>query len=168
MGGMRLTVVPLLGGQRFQPFPLDVGLGDIIPDKVDLIDSGIDLSFAGLAPHDIPALPLELHLAETLHALSFPRPEGRPNTRVKDLVDAMLLQRSGLPPLGALWDAVEATFVRRATHELPDAIEVPTDAWEVEYGRFAEVLDLTERAPTIHEAEELLNHLVATIRDVRR
>ena len=76
---------------------------------------------------ETPAIPLEAHIAEKLHALSLPRPAGRLNTRVKDLVDVILLQRQGLP-MKTLRDAAAATFTRRATHALPTAIDVPTDA----------------------------------------
>ncbi|MFA5551427.1 MAG: nucleotidyl transferase AbiEii/AbiGii toxin family protein [Trueperaceae bacterium] len=165
LGGERLTVVPLLGGKRFQPFPLDVGLGDVVPDRTDLLKGGIDLSFAGLPALETPAIPLEVHLAEKLHALSLPRPAGRLNTRVKDLVDVMLLQRRGLPPKNALRDAAEATFARRATHALPTAIDVPTEAWELEYQRFATALDLTSYAPTVHDAAVSLNRLVEALRE---
>ena len=165
LGGERLTVVPLLGGKRFQPFPLDVGLGDAVPDRSDLLKGGIALAFAGLPTLETPAIPLEVHLAEKLHALSLPRPAGRLNTRVKDLVDVILLQRRGLPPTKALRDAAAATFARRATHDLPTAIEVPTDAWEVEYQRFAAALDLTSYAPTVHDAATSLNRLVEALRE---
>lgn len=106
-----------------------------------------------------------MHLAEKLHVLSLPRPEGRLNTRVKDLVDVMLLQRRGLPPMDTLRDAAAATFTRRGTHDLPTAIDVPTDAWEVEYQRFATVLDLTSYAPTAHDAAMSLNRLVKEMRE---
>lgn len=164
LGGDRLTVVPFLGGKRFQPFPLDVGLGDAVPDRTDLLKGGIDLTFAGLPVLETPALPVEVHLAEKLHALSLPRPAGRLNTRVKDLVDVILLQRRGLPPIDALRSAATATFARRATHTLPVAIYVPLDAWEVEYQRFAITLDLTTYAPTVHDAATSLNRLVKALR----
>lgn len=165
LGGERLTVVPLLGGKRFQPFPLDVGLGDAVPARTDILRGGIDLSFAGLPALETPAIPLEVHLAEKVHALSLPRPEGRLNTRVKDLVDVILLQRQGLPPMKTLRDAAAATFTRRAMHDLPTAIDVPTDAWEVEYQRFATALDLTSYAPTAHDAAMSLNRLVKALRE---
>lgn len=55
-GGQRLTVVPELGGQRFMPFPLDVGVGDADPGAADVLRGGIDLSFADLAPLHVPAV----------------------------------------------------------------------------------------------------------------
>lgn len=164
LGGERLTVIPLLGGKRFQPFPLDIGLGDAVPDRTDTLTGGIDLSFANLPLLAVPAIPVEVHLAEKLHALSLPRPNGRLNTRVKDLVDVMLLQRRGLPPIDVLRGATEATFDRRATHALPDEIEVPIDAWEPEYERFARALALTTYAPTVRNAADSLNRLLTNFR----
>lgn len=159
-GGERLTVVPLLGGKRFQPFPLDVGLGDAMSSEPEVLGGGIDLSFAGLPPLEVPAVPVEVHLAEKLHALSLPRPEGRQNSRVKDLVDVMLLQKHGLPPITQVRQAVADTFERRKTHELPDKFELRIDAWEREYGRFALELELHPFAPNIHVAEQRLQKLL--------
>lgn len=39
-GGSRLSVVPLLGGRTFQPFPLDVGVGDAMPQTPDVLRGG--------------------------------------------------------------------------------------------------------------------------------
>ena len=57
-GGERLTVVPELGGQRFMPFPRDVGLGVADTGAPDMLRGGIGLSFAGLAPLDVVLLRL--------------------------------------------------------------------------------------------------------------
>ena len=62
-GGQRLTVVPELGGQRFMPFPLDVGVGDADPGAADVLRGGIDLSFANLAPLHVPAISVAVHVA---------------------------------------------------------------------------------------------------------
>lgn len=157
--------VPPPGRETLPALPLDVGLGAAVPDRTDLLRGGIDLSFAGLPALETPALPLEVHLAEKLHALSLPRPEGRLNTRVMDLVDVILLQRRGLRPMNAPRAAAEATFARRATHALPDMINLPTDAWEVEYQRFAAALGLTSYAPTAHDAAMSLNRPVKALRE---
>lgn len=162
-GGERLTVTPELGGRRFQPFPLDVGVGDALPTVPDRLHGGIDLSFAGLAPLEVSAVPVEVHLAEKLHALSFPRPDGRVNTRVKDLVDVMLFLQRGLPPMELVRMAVGATFGRRGTHALPERFELPLDAWRGEYERYAAELGLTEVAASIEEAQARLQALIVSL-----
>ncbi len=124
-GGERMTVVPELGGQRFMPFPLDVGVGDADAGPADVLRAGIDLTFAGLPPLEVPAIPVSVHVAEKLHALSYPRVDGRENSRVKDLIDVVLLRNAALADVVAVRHAVAATFERRGTHELPERIDVP-------------------------------------------
>lgn len=163
-GGERLKVVPSLGGKPFMPFPLDIGLGDAIAG-VDVLLGGIDLSFAGLRPLEVPAVPVEVHLAEKLHALSLPRPEHSQNSRVKDLVDVMLFLKRELPSLPVLKTAVQATFERRGTHELPERIELPLAAWDSQYRRFSVELDLSSFAGTVYAAHERLHRLLLEIRE---
>lgn len=159
-GGERLTVTPELGGRTFQPFPLDVGIGDALPTRPDRIRGGLDLSFAELDPLEVHAVPVEVHLAEKLHALSVPRVGERVNTRVKDLVDVMLLLQRGLPPEALLRTAVAATFDRRGTHRLPERFELPVEAWRDAYARLASELQLLGFAASISEAEKRLQALV--------
>ena len=165
-GGQRLTVVPLLGGRRFQPFPLDVGLGDAIPEQADTLRGGIDLSFAGLSLLETPAIPVEVHLAEKLHALSLPHLDDRENSRVKDLVDVMLLRSDAYVDVSRVRVAVVATFERRATHPMPERFELPLVAWETPYRRFAMALALEVSARTVELASERLHELWDAIQGV--
>jgi len=148
-GGARLTVVPELGGQRFMPFPLDVGLGDADPGAADVLRGGIDLGFAGLAPLDVPAVPVAVHVAEKLHALSHRRSDGRENSRSKDLIDVVLLRQHAFADVEAVRQAVVATFERRATHELPVRIDVPVQSWAREYQKLATDLHLDVGVDTV-------------------
>lgn len=165
-GGERLTVVPELGGRRFQPFPLDVGVGDALPSAPDRLRGGIDLTFAGLEPLEVAAVPIEVHLAEKLRALSFPRPDGRINTRVKDLVDVMLLAQQGLPEPERMRAAMMATFETRGTHPLPESIALPVEAWREEYERFATELELGRDIVSIEGAIGQLQSLLEWLRQV--
>jgi hypothetical protein len=161
-GGDRVTVIPMLGGQPFMPFPLDVGVGDAVAG-VEVLRGGVDLSFAGLPPLEVPAIPVEVHVAEKLHALSLPRSERWPNSRVKDLVDVVLLQRCGLPDAAVLRAAVRATFERRGTHDLPERIDLPLASWDPQYRRLSIELGLTSFAPTVHDAAQRLHELLAEL-----
>lgn len=162
-GGSRLSVVPLLGGKPFQPFPLDVGVGDAMPGTPEVLRGGLDLSFAGLATLDMPSVPVEVHLAEKLHALSFRWKGDRINTRVKDLVDVMLLMNAGLPAANVLRHALTVTFERRGTHDIPARFELPLDSWAGEYLRLARNLNLERYAPTVLDADEHLHELLNRI-----
>lgn len=60
-----------------------------------------------------------------------------PNTRVKDLVDMVLLIRmGGLEPI-RLRAALEKTFLRRNTHALPPFLEPPSPTWELPFRELA-------------------------------
>lgn len=166
-GGERLTVIPELGGQRFMPFPLDVGVGDVDVPKPDVLRGGIDLGFAGLPPLDVPAVPVALHLAEKLHALSLPRHDGRANSRVKDLVDVVLLRHVAVADVDAVRRAVSVTFERRGTHALPKRIEVPIASWRPAYAKMAMDLDLEATVRTLDGGVAMLDALLDLIHDER-
>lgn len=162
-GGERLAVVPELGGQRFMPFPLDAGVGDVDIEAPDVLRGGIDLGFAGLPPLDVPAVPVAVHVAEKLHALSFRWPDGRENSRVKDLVDVVLLRQAAFADVEAVRRAVAATFERRGTHELPKRIEVPAESWRSEYRKLAFELEFDATARTIEGGVAILGDVLDAI-----
>ena len=75
------------------------------PDEVvadDLLD------FAGVAPPRLFLYPVETHLAEKLHAYTLPR--LRPNTRVKDLPDLVLLATTRDLDAQRVRQALEMTY----------------------------------------------------------
>ena len=65
-------------------------------------------------------------------------PRGdRPNTRVKDLVDLVLLiDAGGLDPERLIRD-VDDTFSRRQTHGVPATLEPPPDFWQPLFSKLA-------------------------------
>ena len=148
---------------RFMPFPIDVGVGDADHGPADVLRGGIDLGFAGLAILEVPAVSVHVHVAEKLHALSFPRTDGRENSRVKDLVDVVLLRELALADIAAIRTAAEATFARRATHALPKRIVVPEHSWAAEYRKLAKDVGLAADVATVARAGAWLDHLVERI-----
>ena len=92
----------------------------------------------------LPAISREEQFAEKLHAYSLPR-GGRPNSRVKDLVDLVLLVESGTLDRNRVGQCVEATFRRRDTHRVPSSLEPPPQTWA---GPFA---DLASKCGLSHD-----------------
>ncbi len=80
-------------------------------------------------------MPQEEQFAEKLHAYSLPR-EGHPNSRVKNLVDLLLLVESGSLDPERVAQCISATFRRRGTHSVPALLEPPPQAWA---GPFADL-----------------------------
>ncbi len=90
------------------------------------------LSFAGIDPASVLAIPKAQQFAEKLHAYTFSW-SGRMNTRTKDLVDLVLLIERGPPEAGDVRRALDATFSTRATHPLPNALLPPPTEWRIEF-----------------------------------
>jgi Nucleotidyl transferase AbiEii toxin, Type IV TA system len=88
---VRFRVRAELAGRRFEEMRVDIGFGDPFPSNIDILAGSDLLAFADLAPLAIPALPLERHLAEKVHAYSRFYESGRSSTRVKDLIDIVLI-----------------------------------------------------------------------------
>lgn len=147
-GGSRFPVDALVAGRRFITFHLDVSAGDVLREPFELLEGHDWLGFAGIAPSKMPAISREEQFAEKLHAYSLPR-EGRPNSRVKDLVDLLLLVgSSGLEP-DRVSQCIEATFRRRDTHPVPSLLQPPPQTWA---GPFADLASKCGLSPDMAAA----------------
>lgn len=94
------------------------------------------LRFAGFDDVAVLAVDRRQHFAEKLHALT--RDYGdRENTRVKDLLDLVLLIDDGLAPDQELVAAVQHLFSVRATHSVPDVVDAPPSTWRLPFERLA-------------------------------
>lgn len=126
-GGARFPVEARVDGRTFVKFQLDVGAGDVVLEPLDETTGRDWLVFAGIPPARYPTISREQQFAEKLHAYTLPR--ERPNTRVKDLVDLILLIESELLDPKKVVHALQATFKRRGTHPLPPALTPPSEDW---------------------------------------
>jgi hypothetical protein len=134
-GGARYPVESIMGGRTFVKFHLDVGVGDVVLDPPEQARMRDWLGFAGIAPPDVPMIQRERQFAEKLHAYTLPRTE--PNSRVRDLADMVLLIQSCTLESGRVVHALHATFGRRATHSVPDALAPPPEEWAAPFARLA-------------------------------
>lgn len=132
----RYPVEARLDGRTFAKFHLDVGTGDMQREPVEMVQPRDWLAFAGVTVPAFPSIASEEHFAQKLHAYTLPR-EGRPNSRVKDLVDLVLLIERGHLDAGRLRRDVADTFAHRKTHPLPRTLEPPPDFWQPTFARMA-------------------------------
>jgi nucleotidyltransferase AbiEii toxin of type IV toxin-antitoxin system len=95
-GGARYPCEAVLVGKVYARFHIDVGCGDALVGEPERLVGDDLLSFAGIAPATVLAIPKPQQFAEKLHAYTFPW-SGRLNTRTKDLVDLVLLIERGPP-----------------------------------------------------------------------
>ncbi|HZC07214.1 MAG TPA: nucleotidyl transferase AbiEii/AbiGii toxin family protein [Ktedonobacterales bacterium] len=142
-GGARYPIEARLDNRTFATFHLDVGVGDAIATPPEWLTGQDLLGFADIPPVHVAALSREQQFAEKIHAYTLPRGEHT-NTRVKDLVDLVLLLNMGLSDADAVRVALHATFTRRSTHELPFILPPPPDAWRTAYDALAAECGVTD------------------------
>jgi len=159
-GGARFPVEARLAGRKFTNFNLDVGIGDALIFEPEWRRDHDLLKFAGVPPAKVPLLPREQQFAEKIHAYSLPR-EGNPNSRTRDLVDLILLIEDGFSDAGKLRKALQATFKRRKTHEIPAQLALPPSAWLGPYRALAE--ECGTQRKTLEGASQLLNEFWNTL-----
>ncbi len=135
---IRFRVRAELAERVFERFILDIGFSDPIAWVPDTIRTSDFLSFADIAPFDVPAIPLPQHLAEKVHAYTgtYGSTE-RPSTRPKDLVNILLIAGSEEIEASALRAALIATFEARDRQPLPAHLPAPPPGWEEPYRRLA-------------------------------
>ena len=149
-GGSRFPVEAQMAGRRFANFHLDVSAGDVLREPFEILEGQDWLGFAGIAKAKLPAISREEQFAEKLHAYTLPR-TGRPNTRVKDLVDMVLLFDSGTMDRTRLSENIKATFRRRGTHEVPKTLPPPQEAWADPFGVLAAECGLNQNMGEHHQ-----------------
>ena len=135
-GGSRYPVEARMAGRRFAQFHLDVSAGDVLREPYETLEGRDWLGFADLPRAKVSAVSREEQFAEKLHAYTLPR-QGRPNTRVKDLVDLVLLIERTKLDAARLPKAIRETFQRRKTHEIPAALASPPASWSRPFAEMA-------------------------------
>jgi len=94
------------------------------------------LAFAELKPPRVPVVPVEHHVAEKVHAFTR-NYGGHVSTRVKDLIDLVLMAVTMAFEAGRLRAAHEATFAARGSHPLPTHLPSPPSSWAGPYRQLA-------------------------------
>jgi hypothetical protein len=155
-GGVRCSVQARLAGRVFVRFHVDIGLGDVVVGEPDWVEGRPWLSFVAIPPARVALYPLPQQFAEKVHAYTFPW-QDRDNTRVKDLVDLVLLLTSGSLVPDCVKIALQATFLARGTHPLPERLPAPPSDWAEPYAALAQELGLP--AHTLEEAYTYLDSI---------
>jgi hypothetical protein len=145
----RFSVDARLAGRTFAGVNVDVVVRPGEIEHTERLRLPGVLAFAGVESREIEAVDRVQHFAEKLHALT--RTYGdRPNSRVKDLPDLVLLIGDGLQPTAALRHRVERVFGDRANEPLPDELADPPAGWAATYAEMATDLDVP--AATVNDA----------------
>lgn len=128
-GGVRYPVEAVLADRTFARFHIDIGVGDIVMEPAEIFHSRDWLGFARIPPATITAISREQQFAEKIHAYTLPRMQS-PNSRVRDLVDMVLLVGSNQLIPEKTRGAILGTFNRRATHPVPPFLQGSPADWE--------------------------------------
>src|SRR5260370_28373825 len=141
-GGARFPVEARLDGRIFVGFHLDLGIGDAVMEPLEVIEGRDWLGFAGIASPSLYMIPGEQQFAEKLHAYTLRR-QGATNSRVRDLVDMVLLIHSGTLAKAKVAEAIRLTFDRRRTHAVPNPLPQPPTDWHNPYDALAKECGLS-------------------------
>lgn len=161
-GAVRYHVRAELAGRLFEEAIVDVGFSDALPQTVDRLRGPDLLSFAGIEAVEVPALPLEQHVAEKVHAYTRTYGKGLTSTRVKDLVDLVLVKSFASLNADRLYTSLLQTFQRRGQHPLPETLPPPPADWAPAYRKLASELELDPNLGTGHaEAGALIDPVLA-------
>ena len=146
-GGWRYPIEARVANRVFTKFHIDIGIGDAVVSKAEWKTGDDILGFAGIKPVCVAMLPIEQHFAEKIHAYSYPR-DKRPFSRIRDLIDLILIIEQGLPDKKLVMSAIEATFNRRKTHDLPQVLEVTTNILKDSYAKMAQDCGVMKKTMT--------------------
>lgn len=135
-GGSRYPVHSMVDNRTFVKFHIDVSIGDHTYGSYEYLEGQDWLAFAGISTQKFLSISAEQQFAEKLHAYTVPR-GNRPNSRVRDLIDIVLLIDKGKIEYKKLTECISATFKRRKTHAMPDNLQEPPDFWKESFTKMA-------------------------------
>jgi len=142
--GMRLSLRAELAGRTFATIRVDVvSRPGELSGGVEAIELPEVVSVPGWPPIVVPAVDLAQHAAEKLHAMTWSG--SHPSTRVKDLVDLVLLQDAGTLDEDRLRERVAVVFVARDGASPLRGLPMPPEAWRAGYEEYVKTLDLPVR-----------------------
>lgn len=130
-GGARYPVSAMIDEKIFVRFQLDVG-ADFLLDQIETIQGNNWLDFYGIPAPVIPMISIEQQFAEKLHAYTLIRGQ-RINSRVKDLIDMVLLLNMKIPKSDEMLRALQKVFKKRDTHLLPLRLDPPPEDWNTQF-----------------------------------
>ncbi|MHB1469346.1 MAG: nucleotidyl transferase AbiEii/AbiGii toxin family protein [Solirubrobacteraceae bacterium] len=160
---IRYSVTAELAGRRFEQFPVDVALGEQPTVAAERLSVTSLVGFAEIPPTEVPVIALEQHIAEKLHAYtSTYGPQQQPSTRVKDLIDLVLIADHSSPNAERLRANLRSTFSARDRQPLPTKLPEPPRPWAAPYARAADEVGLPTSLILAHaDAAAFLDPILA-------
>jgi len=164
--GWKFTVTSALGGRIFASLRLDVvARSEEIAGAVGTIEVRPLILAERLSSTAMPAVDVAQHAAEKFHAMARTYSGGRPSSRVKDLVDVVLLAEAGLLPHPDLAGRFQTVWQVRDGVPPPTQLPAFPASWPRDYASMAADLDLDVDYPTARSTAERLFAAAATIEE---
>lgn len=151
-GGARYSVTSFIDRRLFVRFQLDVG-ADVVVDEIEQVDGSDWLEYCGIKTPRMRMISIEQQLAEKLHAYSLPR-EEKLNSRVKDLIDMLLLIEHRNINASTFKQTIQKVFKVRKTHSLPTSLNKPPKEWITLYETLAHECGIKQ---TMEQAFDQIN-----------
>lgn len=141
----RVDLVALLDGVEFERVKVDlVGQVDEIRGATEPLPVPPPVAIPGLDPVVVEAVDVYQHAAEKFHAYSRIYAHDRPSSRVKDLVDLVLLTEAGLiDDASRLAERIAVVAMERDGSAPVPRLSAPPGDWTRPYAAMAADLDLT-------------------------
>ena len=133
-GGSRFPVHSLLDGRTFAKFHIDIGVGDTLIKPFEQLKSRNWLGFAGIQTVPFPTISKEQQFAEKFHAYTM---SGRDNSRVKDIIDMVLLIQKGKMSKSKVKESIIKVFKIRNVPKIPLELLPPPPSWPREFLKMA-------------------------------
>jgi len=141
-GGYRFPIESRMAGRIFIKFEVDVAAGDTWLEPHERVKTQDWFGFAGIEAPMIPVISQEQQFAEKVHAYTLPR--KTPNSRVKDLVDILLLIENGTLKTDRIRNALYKTFQKRKTHSIPSDLPQPLESWKTPFKKMAKTCGIPD------------------------
>ncbi|MFK4495082.1 nucleotidyltransferase AbiEii toxin of type IV toxin-antitoxin system [Dermacoccus sp. SAI-028] len=145
-GAWRVGVEASVGGTSFEHLTLDVVTQAAeTAGAVETVEIPSPLIPSAAPAVRIRAVDLAQHAAEKVHAYSRIYAHDRPSSRVKDLVDLVLIIESGALDAARFAERVDVVFRVRDGAAAPADLPAPPASWPTPYAAMVADLDVTSR-----------------------
>lgn len=160
----RVPVEASLAGTVFAQVSLD-----IVVQEAEL-EGGVEellvpppLGASGFGAAQVLAVDVDQHAAEKIHAYSRTYAQDQPSSRVKDLVDLVLLIEAGVLDPARLGQRLVVVYAQRDGAEPPARLPAPPASWRRDYAALLAEHQLALSATSVDAAHELLTHHYAAV-----
>jgi len=160
----RASIAAQLAGKPFGGMQVDVSPRLYELDETDFMVLPNFLDFAGIQPPEVELVSVDRHVAEKFHGMLKEFPD-RENTRVRDLVDLVLLNEHGLVDPERAVESVRSVWAER-NEILPDEFPSLPVSWPDRYEAMAAELNLA--AASFSEAVAVVRTLWEAMFDKRQ